>query len=314
MRENRLIIASTVLAIIAIGVADLRARSTSTAANDSCTVPQQNLRQPEQTKEVWIGDVFSDEERLSYNGHVVEKRHKKVRYFYPLKIHSPPLFIDVSYAVIKRKGRVLAKFDDNIYFGMGNNVRFGLFSFFGGPTKQIVISQDIFRGGTQWIVSVSPRYRIIFNGPHWGVGREGDDLTIVDLDSDGVYEIKVLTCIFYGFSNLSPAATPLPTIIFKYSRKSRRYLPANFHFADYLLGKVEEQKQKIHPIGTPPDNMNHLGDVMTVVLDYVFAGREREAWTFYDHAYKLPDKNKIKRAIRAELKHSPVYRFIYRKT
>jgi hypothetical protein len=90
-------------------------------------------------------------------------------------------------------------------------------------------------------------------------------------------------------------------------------LPANREFAKYVLDGIEDRKRNIHPTGSPPDDMNHLGDVLGVVLDYVFAGRAREAWAFYDAAYKLPDKNKIKQAIQRELRQSPVYRFIYRK-
>src|SRR5438874_10303474 len=93
-------------------------------------------------KEIWIGDILSDDDTLSYGGCVVERRHKKVRYDYPPEARSRPSLIDVSYAVLKRKGFVLAKFDANIYFGMGNATRFGLISILGGRAKQAVISQD----------------------------------------------------------------------------------------------------------------------------------------------------------------------------
>jgi len=50
------------------------------------------------------------------------------------------------------------------------------------------------------------------------------------------------------------------------------------------------------------------------VLDYIFAGREQEAWTFYEQSYKLSDKKEIKTKIKAVLEDQPVYRFIYKKT
>ena len=221
--------------------------------------------------------------------------------------------IQVSYAVLNQKGKRLIKFDANVYFGPGNSTSFGLISILGKQTKQAIISQDVFRGGRQWIVTLSRHPRIIFDGRAWSVGREGDDMSIADLDRDGVYEISVPTCIFYGFANLSPAATPLPTIIFKYSKKAGKYLPANPAFATHVLAGVEKRKERVTPAGDVVNNMNHLGDVMEVVLTYVFAGRQREAWAFYDAAYKLPDKNKIKKAILRQLRQSPVYRFIYRK-
>lgn len=196
---------------------------------------------------------------------------------------------------------------------MGNSMKVGLFSFPGASRKQLIVSQDTFRGGNQWVVTLQRSPHVIYDGRLWKTGREVDDMSLIDLDNDGVYEISVPTCIFYGFESLCPGCTPLPTIIFKYSNKAGRYLPANPEFANYLLAKIEDRKQNIHSIGSPPDNMNHLGSVLTVVLDYVFAGRESEAWTFYDQAYKLPDKHEIKKEIRAKLSESPVYQFIYRK-
>jgi hypothetical protein len=50
------------------------------------------------------------------------------------------------------------------------------------------------------------------------------------------------------------------------------------------------------------------------VLDYVFAGREQEAWAFYETAYKLPDKAEVKSKIKAVLNDQPVYRFMYLKS
>ena len=82
-------------------------------------------------------------------------------------------------------------------------------------------------------------------------------------------------------------------------------------FAKHLLAEIENQKQSVPSPGDEVRKLNHLSSVPGIVLDFVFAGREREAWTFYDQAYKLPDKHRIKRQIRALLSDSPVYRFIY---
>ena len=220
--------------------------------------------------------------------------------------------VDDEYAVLAQHGRTLFGFD-GIYGGFGNSIQFGLFSFLGKSGKQLAVSQDIYRGGNQWIVSLGRRPRVIYDGGVWLSGRESDDMSIADLDADGVYEIITPTCIFYGFEGLCPGCTPLPTIVFRYSQKARRYLPANPRFAEYVLDGIEDRKKNVPPIGNPTDDMKHLGDVLGVVLDYVFAGRARQAWAFYDEAYKLPNKNKIKKDIQAELRSNPVYRFIYRK-
>jgi hypothetical protein len=306
VQGNRLIVASAVLAIAAFGAADLPLKPGPIASNDTGATPQHSLQQ-EQAKEIWIGDVLTDDETLSYHGYLVEKRHKKVRYEYPPKMRSRPSWLDVSYAVIKRKGVVLSRFDDNIYFGMGNNTRFGLFSFLGSPTKQIVISQDIFRGGTQWVVNLSPRYRIIFNGPNWGVGREGDDMGIIDLDHDGVYEITLPITDFYDFQDKLPIARiPLPEIIFKYDAITMRYVPVNPLFESYALHGTSDLE-----VEESTDEFDQRAMVLETLLAYIYVGKQKQAWDFYDRSYKLSDKEEIRRRVKAILIRQPVYKFIY---
>jgi len=242
---------------------------------------------------------------------VIGKRIRKVKIDGAIK-GGQSYFANDEYADLIRNGRTLLRFD-GMYAPIGKSIEFGLFPFLKIRQNQLLVSQDTFRGGNQWVVALGRFPHIIYNGRMWRTGREVDDMSVIDLDGDGVYEISVPTCIFYGFESLCPGCTPLPTIIFKYSNRAGRFLPANPQFANYLLAKVEDQKQKIHSVGSPPDNMNHLGDILAVVLDYIFAGRQHEAWTFYDQAYKLPDKDRIKEEIRAELRDSPVYRFIYRR-
>lgn len=311
MQKNRLIIVSAVFAIAAIGAAGLSLKPRRTDINDFPTTPQLGLGQQEQAKEIWIGDVLSGDDTLIYNGYVVEKRHRKVRYDYPRQAETPSSWIDVSYAVLKHKGKIVTRFDDNIYFGMGNDTRFGLVSLLGGPAKQMIISQDIPRGGTQWVITLSPHARVIFDGPRWSVGREGDDMRIVDLDNDGVYEITVPLTVFYGFSKWVPTGrTPLPTAIFSYDQKAREYVPANLRFQDYLLKGVDKERRSISPA---EDRINHIADILPIVVDYIFAGKEKEAWTFFDESYKLPDKKEMKAKIMVVVKSQPVYRFIYKK-
>lgn len=222
-------------------------------------------------------------------------------------MRSRPSWLDVSYAVIKRKGRILSKFDDNIYFGMGNNTRFGLFSFLGGPTKQIVISQDIFRGGTQWVVSLSPRYRIILNGPNWGVGREGDDMGIIDLDHDGVYEITLPITDFYDFQDKLPIARiPLPEIIFKYDARAVKYVPANPLFESYELRGMSDLEGKERT-----DEFDQRAMVLETLLAFIYAGKQNQGWDSYNRSYKLSDKEEIRRRVKAILNRQPVYKFIY---
>jgi hypothetical protein len=249
--------------------------------------------------------------KFTYGRYLVRKHHRKIKIEDAVEEGRQSCFDD-EYATLIHNRRTVFRFDA-IFAPLGNSIQIGLLSLLGRGPKQLLVSQDTFRSGRQWVVSLARSPHIIYDGGMWATGREVDDLSIIDLDADGIYEIRVPTCIFYGFANLNPASTPLPTIIFKYSRKAGRYLPANPRYASYLLAKVEDRKRRVHPSGDQINNMDHLGDVLSIVLDYVFAGNQRAAWTFYDQTYKLPDKDKIKTEILTELSRSPVYRFLNRK-
>ena len=300
--------ASVLVALAMTGTAELPLKSRSAGANHFSTTSQPALSPQEQAKEILMGDVLSDDDTLSYSGYVVEKRHKKVRYDYPAEIRSQPSWIDVSYAVLKRQGNVLVTFDDGIYFGMGgNDTRFGLFSFLPSPTKELVVSQDVFRGGTQWVVNLSPQPRIIFDGPKWGVGREGDDLTIIDLDHDGVFEIVVPITDFYEFQDKLPMARiPLPGIIFKYDGAAMKYVPANPLFESYALHWISDLD-----VDTGPDEFDRRAIVLEKLLAFIYVGKQKQAWDFYDRSYKLSDKEEIRHRVKAILIKQPVYKFIY---
>ena len=51
--------------------------------------------------------------------------------------------------------------------------------------------------------------------------------------------------------------------------------------------------------------------MLNVALRYVYAGEEKEGWSFYDRVYQLPDKEEIRARVLALLKDEPVYQFIY---
>jgi len=279
-------------------------------SNNELTKPQV-VRSRVSRVEVSAHDIATNRTKLAYRGYVIHKNMRKIRI--DDRSYGGRLYFEQDeYARLTRKGRILLRFD-GLIGGVGNSIEFGLFSFLRASEKQLLVSQDTFRGGKQWIVRLRRSPRILYDGHAWATGREIDDMSVIDLDGDGKYEVIVPTCIFYGFASLSPAATPLPSIVFKYSRESKKFLPANLEFAEYLLNGIEDRKRTIQAIGSPPDNMNHLGDVLGIVLEYLFAGHASEAWTFYDQAYKLPDKHEMKDKILAELRSSPVYRFIYHK-
>lgn len=256
-------------------------------------------------KETWIGDVLGDGDLIKYRGYVLQKRKRSV--VDPERALKP---IDVSYAVLNRKGKRLMKFDANVYFGLGNATRFGLISILGNHTKQAIISQDVYRGGAQWIVTLSRYPRIIFDGHIWSVGREGDDLGIVDLDGDDVYEITVPITDFYQLHDkMSMYQIPLPSIIFRCDRVKRTYLPANRRFRTYLMQDFES----IDPRLNSTDPFEHRSAALKKLLIYIYLGRRIEGWRFFDRTYALNDREEIRNRVKSILRRQAVYRFIYKR-
>ncbi len=252
-----------------------------------------------------VTDTFAREGPLALNGYEVSRREKTVRYAYPREDNSAPEELDAAYVVLKRKGRVVAKFD-GVESGVGVATDFGAFPFLGGGARQLAVSLTVPRGGRHWVVDLSsPRPRVVFDSYDYGVGRE--ELSVIDLDSDGTYELSMPVTTFYMFENMAMAETPLPEIVFKYDAKARRYLPANRLFPDYALRKVDGDIEALKP-----DNPAYMSERLDILLRYVYAGREREGWDFFDRAYARADRDALKRKIASALGKEPVYRFLHR--
>lgn len=248
-------------------------------------------------------DIIDRVEKLAYKDYEIEPRKRTA----PIRVYPTP--VEVSYVIVRHKRRVIARFDADIYFSLGNSAQAGMFPLLGTDRKQLIVSQDVFRTGVQWVADFSKEFKIIFDGQKFRVGREANDMMISDLDSDGIHEITVPITAFYGFEKwrLTTSETPLPDIIFKYDPRRREYLPANPQFKKCLLKKIGEAEQRI---GSKEDQ--RLGAIMSVTLDYIFAGEEQRGWKFFEEKCKLPDRSRIRLDMQKELNRHPVYRYLQR--
>jgi hypothetical protein len=248
-----------------------------------------------QPKEMLMSDIFTRKKSLSYNGFNIATIAK-----------SKP--IEFSYAVIKKNGRVLAKFE-SLHDGLMNATDIGLFPLLGGKTKQLIISQTLPRTGRHWIVELAADPKVLFDSGDYEVGRE--EVWAVDLDGDGVYEIWLYVTTFYGeFDQLSVMATPLPTVVFSYDKRVGRYLPANHRYRDYLLKDIETEINNLPTVV----GERYLASRLNVLLRLLYAGKEKEGWEFFDKAYTLPDADKIKAKVKEGLRNAPAYKFIRKRS
>ena len=254
-------------------------------------------------QEVPADSVIHNWGMLTYPGYLIQTRHR-----IGPPAGMPPQSVENSYLVVRHNKRVVAKFDAEIDSPLGNRSGGGWFPLLNNGTDQLVVSQDISRTGAQWVADFSKGFKVIFNGPKFQVGREAGDMTISDLDDDGTAEITVPITAFYGFerSRLTTMETPLPEIIFKHDPVRNEYVPASPNFKACLLKDIEAAEKNLHALNKEVG----LGQLLSVVLDYVFVGEERRGWQLFEESCKLPDKSRIRKDAEKTLRKHPVYRFL----
>ncbi len=254
-------------------------------------------------------DFFVSQDRAGYLGYTIEKRKRTALLDYGDGSTSNH-WVDVEYIAVIRPGEAFT-FDADVYFGAGNSADFGYFPFLGGSTKQLFISQDVSRGGRQWIATLSPSFEVIFNGEELNVGREASDFSAADFDRDGIYELILPITDFYAFQDkMSMANIPLPNIIFKYHPGKRRYLPANSIFKEKLLKHIIEAPPVGQSVGS---EFNHRSGVLDNLLTYIYAGEKQQGWAYFDKHYRLNDKTEIRNRVEEILRAQPVYNLIYKR-
>jgi hypothetical protein len=87
------------------------------------------------------------------------------------------------------------------------------------------------------------------------------------------------------------------------------YLPANQVIEAKTPGPIEDELKDLKR-----DEQTFASQVLLIMLRHIYAGREKEAWSFYDREYHFGNKIALKVKIERALKDEPVHRFIYRKT
>lgn len=235
---------------------------------------------------------------LRQNGYALEKRFNK-------QLKAGKQNDTAESAVLLGNGKTLLTFDKINH--PAETVDIGLFPFLSKTDAQMFVSQTAPRVGCHWIISTKPQPQVLFESAQFDVGRE--DFQILDLDADGVYELSFESVSFYGFEpeRLGHVGAPLTEIIFKYDSQTNKYAPANAQFADFVLREIENQKTKIRR-----DHKDwQFADVLAIMLRYVYAGRETDAWNFFDREYNLADKNNLKTKIKVVLNNDRTYQYLY---
>ncbi len=162
-----------------------------------------------------------------------------------------------------------------------------------------------------WVVSLSPNAKIIYDSGDYPVGHA---LRAIDIDGDGKYELIQSLLSFWFWGRFSNVDSPFIEVIFVYNPTLQKYVPANPQFQEFALRNIQDNLRKAKEIqadsNLPGQDKGKLGAVLEVVLTYLFAGKEQEAWSFYETEYNLPDKEEMKVEIQKTLIKNVVYKVL----
>ena len=222
-----------------------------------------------------------------------------------------------STATIKRGHRVLARHGKGEDRFGHDSTFFGLFPLLGSNEKQLIVAQ--FTGGAHccyqyWIYELYPKFSLIFDGTKYEIGDGFDPIAFQDLDGDGRYEFtqKIMT---FDYWLDCYTCTPQPSMVFKYDRYRHKYLPANRRFVSYVLKDARAEIRELEEIMKTPESERDPVvidyDSFDILLSYIYAGEEKEAWSLYGKFADRCESCPWRRKIRKKLKADSLYRFIY---
>lgn len=244
-------------------------------------------------------EIASKEKKINYNGYEIETT------FNPRS--------RISRAIVKRNGRTLI----NLHYGwfLDDATKVGMFPVLGGNTKQLIVEQ--YTGGAHccsffWIYDLGKTPHLLFSNENYGF-ESGNGLNLIDLDHDGRFELEqgILT---FDYFHVSHVFSVFPSVIFSYDERTRKYRPANHRFSDYLLRDIDEDTNKVRKlrpgldVENPIARQEYFSAVLQVMLKYLYSGKTKDAWSFYQNWYQLDDRREIAADVRKELRHSRIYR------
>jgi hypothetical protein len=216
---------------------------------------------------------------------------------------------DIYDLVLSKKGKSITRFE-GMYYPLGNYMSFGLFSFLGGSEQQLLAFDESYKWERDWIISLTPRYEVLFDSHDYGIGW--GRIGVVDVDQDGVYELTELQSIGLNIA-WANSDYPWVKVIFKYDSRIHKFTPANHIFTSYSLDSIDEQLKQFKD-----GQGSTKRDFLEIMLRYFYAGKDSEAWRFFDENFAAQftnpvadgDKEKTIELIKKALAKDPIYRFV----
>ena len=230
---------------------------------------------------------------LTYNGYTVRRTFDEDK--------------QLSSVAIRKQNRLLKIHKIEMMYQWSSC--FGLAPILGTNRQQLVIVQN--QGGAHccyhyFIYDLSPM-RLLFNSDKFKVADDASPFRLSDLDHDGKMELTMSASTFSYCCGLGYIGSPQPTVIFKYSSVSLTFLPVTHGFESLLLKGADAEVADLDRESKP--NWYRL---FRVLADYIYAGRETQAWRLYDReSRRFPHAYTYKTEIKRLLHSDATYRVIY---
>jgi hypothetical protein len=286
--------------------------SSPVAANEQPVETPSPAPTPDKYEEFDIIEQFSrmqagnEPAALKYKGYKIEPVTVKKKY----DKDSP--VADIYDAVLSKNGKRITRFE-GVYYPLGNFMSFGLYQFLSGSEKQLFIIEESNRYDHAWIVNLEPKFKVLFDAADYDVLY--GYLRVIDIENDGQKEITLSKNCNLGFI-FSNVNEPWVKVIFKYDAKARKYLPASHLFEEFTLDGIDAKFQEFND-----GKNNSVSELLKIFMTYVYAGKEDEAWKFFDKEIvdsfeyetvsgKVKGKERIREYMKKELNEDPIYKFI----
>lgn len=211
-----------------------------------------------------------------------------------------------TFVTVERAGRTLLTLDDASTHDdcYGSTAQYAVTSL-APEKKHLVVSQETYRHAATVIATLDEAPRLIFKSGDFDVSEAG----FIDLNRDGLVEIRAVSHRYRYFQGLSNMNSPFPIVIFQYDPATAAYRPANSRFPELVLLNADALKRSKPALSGNP---GLPGLVFEIAIGYAYAGRDAEAWAFFDQWF--PGDAKAKSAARSALKKAlaadPVYRAV----
>jgi hypothetical protein len=219
---------------------------------------------------------------------------------------------------IRKNGKILVNID-SWWNSSGDITKIGVFPFLGNDNKQLIVMQ--YSGGSGGfhmckIYDLVPNIRMIHNDEEYNLSGE---IAIVDINRDHKYEI-VRAGIPFGMPYLANAYIARSKAILSYDMNMEKYVIENKSFPDYVLENIEYDINRFNnteiAVNTTKKESifdEYISAMLEIVVSYIYSGKEKEGWDFYNNRYRFSNKENVRIDILRTLKNDPVYKMIYSK-